>query len=108
MIAHPVRKFLLAASLGTALAGFASMASALPAYNALTLVKAAPSAVEDVQWRGRRAERRQWGWRGRWVGWRRAYPIGRYYNVGPTYPWGYVGNSCREVGYVWPTRLGCW
>jgi hypothetical protein len=107
MIAHPVRKFLLAASFGAALVGFASMASALPIYNALTLVKAAPSAVEDVQWRGRRAGWRRWGWRGRWVGWRRTYPIGRYH-IEPPYPWGYVGNSCREVGYVWPTRLGCW
>jgi hypothetical protein len=102
MIAHPVRKFLLVASLGATLVGFASMASALPVYNALTLVKAAPSAVEDVQWRGRRA-----GWRGRWVGWHRAYPIGRYY-VAPTYPWGYGDPSCWVGSRGWPTRLGCW
>jgi hypothetical protein len=108
MIAHPVRKFLLAASLGAALVGFASMASALPVYNALTLVKAAPLAVEDVLWRGRRAGWRRWGWRGRWVGWRRAYPIGRYYIV-PTYLWGYGDpGGCRTGSTGWPVRLGCW
>jgi hypothetical protein len=39
---NSVRKLLLSASLGAALVGFASMASALPVYSALTLVKATP------------------------------------------------------------------
>jgi hypothetical protein len=100
---NPVCKFLLAASLGAALVGFASMASALPVYNAVTLVKAAPSAVEDVQWRGRRAGERRWGWRGRRMGLRRAYPIGRYY-IAPTY---LRYDNCWHGG-SWPDRLGCW
>jgi hypothetical protein len=93
-----VRKFLLAAPLGTALVGFGSMAFALPVHRALALVKAAPSAVEDVHWRGRRV-----GWRRgtRWVGWRRAYPI----YIGPTYLLRY--DSCNSGG-SWPNRLGCW
>jgi hypothetical protein len=103
---NPVRKLLLAASLGAAPVGFASVASALPVYSAWTLVKAAPPAVEDVEWRGRRAGWRRWDWRARWFGGHRPYPIGRYY-IGPAYYIGPTYDSCHSGG-SWPDRLGCW
>ena len=100
---NPVCKFLLAASPGAALVCFASMASALPVYSALTLVNAAPSVVEDVQWRVRRVGWRNGrGWRARWGGWHRTYPISRSY-----YPPMYL-YPCRSFGRSWPDQLGCW
>ena len=54
---NPLRKFILAASLGAGIASFASVASALPLLDALAIRNAAPpTLVEEVQWRGR------WGW----------------------------------------------
>ena len=100
---NSARKFLLSAPLGAALVGFASMASALPVYTALTLVKVTPWALEDIQWRGHPAGwRRGWGSRARWGGGRRLYPIERYY-IAPTYLY-----PCRSLGRSWPDRLGCW
>ena len=100
---NAVRTFLFSASLGMALVGFASMASALPVYSALTLVKATPRALQDVQWRGHPAGwRRGWGSRPRWGGGHRLYPIERYY-IAPTYLY-----PCRSLGRSWPDRLGCW
>jgi hypothetical protein len=45
---NPVRRFLLAASLGAALVGCTSTASAVPIFSPLTLVQASPSAVKDA------------------------------------------------------------
>jgi hypothetical protein len=54
---NPVRKLVLAASIGAGIASFASVASALPVLDALAIRNAAPpTPVEEVQWRGR------WGW----------------------------------------------
>ena len=54
---NPLRKFILAVSLGAGIASFASVASALPVLDALAIRNAAPpTPVEEVQWRGR------WGW----------------------------------------------
>jgi heme A synthase len=54
---NPLRKLVLAASLGAGIASFASLALALPVLGALAIKNAAPpTLVEEVQWRGR------WGW----------------------------------------------
>ena len=51
---NPLRKLALAASLGAGVASFATVASALPVFDALAIRNAAPPTVEEVQWR--------WGW----------------------------------------------
>jgi len=51
---NPMRKLALAASLGAGIASFATVASALPVFDALAIRNAAPPTVEEVQWR--------WGW----------------------------------------------
>ena len=51
---NPLRKLALAASLGAGIASFATVASALPVFDALAIRNAAPPTVEKVQWR--------WGW----------------------------------------------
>ena len=51
---NPLRKLALAASLGAGIASFATVASALPVFDALAIRNAAPPTVEEVQWR--------WGW----------------------------------------------
>ena len=61
---NPVRKFVVAASLGAGIASSPNVASALPMLDPLTIKNAAPPAVEQVQWR------RGWGW-----GWGRGAPV---------------------------------
>ena len=56
----PLRKLVLAASLGAGIASFVSVASALPVLDALAIKSAAPATLEEVQWRGR------WGWGWGW------------------------------------------
>src|ERR1700688_3403526 len=90
MMLNPLRKLVLAASLGAGIASFASVASALPVLDALAIRNAAPPTVEEVQWRG------GWGWGWGWgapvaagvgagalVGGALAAP---YYGYGPYYP----------------------
>jgi hypothetical protein len=56
---NPLRKLILAASLGAGIASFTSVASALPVLDAFAIRNAAPSTlVEEVQWRGPLG----WGW----------------------------------------------
>ena len=85
---NPLRKLVLAASLGAGIASFASVASALPVLDALAIRNAAPPTVEEVQWRG------GWGWgwgapvaagvvAGALIGGALAAP---YYGYGPYYP----------------------
>ena len=57
---NPLRKLVLAASLGAGIASFVSVASALPVLDALAIKNAAPPTLEEVQWRGR------WGWGWGW------------------------------------------
>jgi BA14K-like protein len=81
---NPLRKLALAASLGAAIASFASVASALPALDPLAIKNAVPPPIEEVQWR--------WGWgapvaagvvAGTVVG---SALAGPYYGYGPYYP----------------------
>jgi len=89
---NPLRKLALAASLGAGIASFATVASALPVFDALAIRNAAPPTVEEVQWRW------GWGWgapvaagvvAGAVVGSALAAPYygyGPYYYPGPYYP----------------------
>ena len=111
---NPVRKFVVAASLGAGIASLPNVASALPVLDALTIKNAAPPAVEQVQWR------RGWGW-----GWGWGAPVaagvvagavvgsavaasayGPYY-PGPYYPgpapaYGYPAYPAPAYGYPRP------
>jgi hypothetical protein len=55
---NPLRKLAFAASLGAGIASFATVASALPMFDAMAIRNAAPPIVEEVQWR--------WGWGWGW------------------------------------------
>jgi hypothetical protein len=55
---NPLRKLAFAASLGAGIASFATVASALPVFDAMAIRNAAPPIVEEVQWR--------WGWGWGW------------------------------------------
>jgi hypothetical protein len=104
---NPLRKFILAVSLGAGIASFASVASALPVLDAVTIKNASPPIIEEVQWRGR------WGWGWGWgapvaagvvagalVGGALAAP---YYGYGPYYPGPYYpGPAPAYYGYPPP------
>jgi hypothetical protein len=103
---NPLRKLVLAASLGAGIASFASVASALPVLDALAIKNAAPpTLVEEVQWRGRWG----WGWgapvaagvvAGALVGGALAAP---YYGYRPYYPGPYYpGPAPAYYGYPPP------
>jgi hypothetical protein len=104
---NPLRKFILAVSLGAGIASFASVASALPVLDALAIRNAAPpTPVEEVQWRGRWG----WGWgapvaagvvAGALLGGALAAPY--YYGYGPYYPGPYYpGPAPVYYGYPPP------
>ena len=77
-MSNPLRKLVLAASLGAGIASFASVASALPVLDALAIKNAAPpTLVEEVQWRGR------WGW-----GWGWGAPVAAGVVAGALCRWG--------------------
>ena len=111
---NPLRKLALAASLGAGIASFATVASALPVFDALAIRNAAPPTVEKVQWRW------GWGWgapvaagvvAGAVVGSALAAPYygyGPYYYPGPYYPGpppAYYGYPPPAPGYPPPARL---
>jgi hypothetical protein len=96
---NPLRKLMLAASLGAAIASFASVASALPLLGALPIKNAAaPTLVEEVQWRGR------WGWGAPVAaGVVAALAAPYYYGYGPYYPGPYYpGPAPAYYGYPPP------
>jgi hypothetical protein len=100
---NPLRKLVFAASLGAAIASFASVASAQPLLDALPTKNAPlPTLVEEVQWRGR------WGW-----GWGWGAPVAAgvvaalaapcYYGYRPYYPGPYYpGPAPAYYGYPPP------
>ena len=108
---NPLRKLALAASLGAGIASFATVASALPVFDALAIRNAAPPTVEKIQWRW------GWGWgapvaagvvAGAVVGSALAAPYygyGPYYYPGPYYPGpppAYYGYPPPAPGYPPP------
>jgi hypothetical protein len=102
------RKLVLAASLGTGIASFASVASALPVLDASAIRNAAPQTIEQVQWRG------GWGWGGPFalgavagalIGGALVGPY--YYGYGPYYPGPYYpGPPPGYYGYPPPPPYG--
>jgi hypothetical protein len=95
----PLKKFAFAASLGAGIASFATVASAMPVFDATAIRNTAPPTVEEVQWRG------GWGWgapvaagvlAGALVGGALAAP---HYGYGPYYPGYYPGPPPAYYGY---------
>ncbi len=96
---NPLKKLAFAASLGASIASLATVASAMPVFDAMTIRNAASPTVEKTQWRG------GWGWgapvaagvlAGALVGGALAAP---YYGYGPYYPGYYPGPPPAYYGY---------
>ena len=62
---NPLKKLAFAASLGASIASLATVASAMPVFDAVTIRNAAPPTVEKTQWRGGGWG---WGWGFNWFG----------------------------------------
>jgi hypothetical protein len=104
---NPLKKLAFAASLGASIASLATVASAMPAFDAMTIRNAAPPTLEKAQWRG------GWGWgapvaagvlAGALVGGALAAPYYGY-GPGPYYPGapsGYYGYPPPAPGYPPP------